>query len=163
MRPSLITVSTLGAEAERGGGGGDAPISCNLSRHAFSPSTLSRLHRPTRRAALFCLEFGHLDAHIHQFVMAEKRKLPARAGREPAAKRRVSEAATPSQKKKAPTPRVPSPPTPPPPEPVEAPLPISIKDGEPVPVLRERQSATLSDKEYQSYAERFDPMICPDL
>ncbi|OOQ88404.1 hypothetical protein PEBR_13794 [Penicillium brasilianum] len=82
--------------------------------------------------------------------MAEKRKLPARAGREPAAKRRVSEAAT--QKKKAPTPRVPSPP-PPPPEPVEAPLPITIKDGEPIPVLRERQSATLSDKEYQSYAE----------
>lgn len=88
--------------------------------------------------------------------MAEKRKLPARAGREPAAKRRVSEAATPSQKKKAPTPRVPSPP-PPPPEPVETPLPITIKDGEPIPVLRERQPATLSDKEYQSYAERFDP------
>lgn len=94
--------------------------------------------------------------------MAEKRKLPARAGREPAAKRRVSEAATPSQKKKASTPRVPSPP-PPAPEPVEAPLPISIKDGEPVPVLRERQTAALSDKEYQSYAERFDPTICPDL
>ncbi|EPS30666.1 hypothetical protein PDE_05618 [Penicillium oxalicum 114-2] len=86
--------------------------------------------------------------------MAEKRKL--RAGREPAAKRRVSEAVTPSQKKKASTPRVPSPPPPPPPpEPVE-PLPISIKDGEPVPVLRERQPSDLSDKEYQSYAERFD-------
>ncbi|KAI2792293.1 hypothetical protein POX_b02330 [Penicillium oxalicum] len=84
--------------------------------------------------------------------MAEKRKL--RAGREPAAKRRVSEAVTPSQKKKASTPRVPSPPPPPPPppEPVE-PLPISIKDGEPVPVLRERQPSDLSDKEYQSYAE----------
>lgn len=92
--------------------------------------------------------------------MAEKRKLPARAGREPAAKRRVSEAATPSHKKKAATPRVPSPaPAPPPPEPIEAPLPISIKDGEPVPVLRERQTATLSDKEYQSYAERFEPTI----
>ncbi|KAJ5675606.1 hypothetical protein N7462_008503 [Penicillium macrosclerotiorum] len=85
--------------------------------------------------------------------MAEKRKLPPRGGREPAAKRRVSEAATPqSQKKKAPTPRVPSPP-PPPPEPVEAPLPISIKDGEPVPVTRERQPGDLSDKEYQSFAE----------
>lgn len=86
--------------------------------------------------------------------MAEKRKL--RAGREPAAKRRVSETATPSQKKKASTPRVPSPP-PPPPEPIETSLPISIRDGEPVPVLRERQPTTLSDKEYQSYAERFDP------
>ncbi|KAJ5681789.1 uncharacterized protein N7477_001729 [Penicillium maclennaniae] len=78
--------------------------------------------------------------------MAEKRKLPPRAGREPAAKRRVSEAAP---KKKAPTPRVPSPP----PEPVEAPLPSKLRDGEPLPVRRARQPDSLSDMEYQSIAE----------
>jgi len=87
--------------------------------------------------------------------MAEKRKLPPRAGREPAAKRRVSEAATPQSKKKAPTPRVPSPP----PEPVETPLPTKLKDGEPLPVRRVRQPETLSDTEYQSIAERFDHRI----
>ncbi|KAJ5973355.1 hypothetical protein N7481_010565 [Penicillium waksmanii] len=87
--------------------------------------------------------------------MAEKRKLPPRGGREPAAKRRVSEAvtATPqSQKKRAPTPRAPSPP-PPPPEPVEPPLPTKVKDAEVLPVTRVRQPDTLSDKEYQSIAE----------
>ncbi|KAJ5128729.1 hypothetical protein N7476_007349 [Penicillium atrosanguineum] len=78
--------------------------------------------------------------------MAEKRKLPPRAGREPAAKRRVSEAAP---KKKAPTPRVPSPP----PEPVEAPLPSKLKDGEPLPIRRVRQPDSLSETEYQSIAE----------
>ncbi|KAJ6104465.1 hypothetical protein N7523_010785 [Penicillium sp. IBT 18751x] len=78
--------------------------------------------------------------------MAEKRKLPPRAGREPAAKRRVSEAAP---KKKAPTPRVPSPP----PDPVEAPLPSKLRDGEPLPVRRARQPDSLSDTEYQSIAE----------
>ena len=86
--------------------------------------------------------------------MAEKRKLPPRAGREPAAKRRVSEAATPAPKKKPATPRVPTPP----PEPVEAPLPAKMKDGDPVPIVRVRQPSTLSDKEYQSIAERFDPL-----
>lgn len=86
--------------------------------------------------------------------MAEKRKLPPRAGREPAAKRRVSEAATPqSSKKKAPTPRAP---TPAPPEPVEAPLPTKLKDGEGLPVTRVRQPSNLSDKDYQSIAERFE-------
>lgn len=86
--------------------------------------------------------------------MAEKRKLPPRAGREPAAKRRVSEAATPqSSKKKAPTPRAP---TPPPPEPVEAPLPAKVRDGEGVPITSAPQPANLSDQEYQSIAERFD-------
>ncbi|KAJ6106907.1 hypothetical protein N7512_010424 [Penicillium capsulatum] len=84
--------------------------------------------------------------------MAEKRKLPPRAGREPAAKRRVSEAATPAQKKKAATPRAPTPPL----EPIEAPLPSKMRDGEPLPVVRVRQPDTLSDKEYQSFAERFD-------
>ncbi|KAJ5222518.1 uncharacterized protein N7469_008758 [Penicillium citrinum] len=81
---------------------------------------------------------------------------PPRAGREPAAKRRVSEAvtATPqSQKKKkkekAPTPRAPTPP----PEPVEAPLPSKLKDGDGIPVTRVHQSATLSENEYQSIAE----------
>jgi hypothetical protein len=86
--------------------------------------------------------------------MAEKRKLPPRAGREPAAKRRVSEAVTPqSSKKKIPTPRVP---TPPPPEPVEAPLPAKVRDGEPLPITGVPQPANLSDQEYQSIAERFD-------
>ena len=89
--------------------------------------------------------------------MAEKRKLPPRAGREPAAKKRVSEAATPqSHKKKAATPRAPSPP----PEPVEAPLPNKVKEGEGIPVVRVRQPANLSDKEYQSVAERFDNLAC---
>lgn len=92
--------------------------------------------------------------------MGEKRKQPPRAGREPAAKRRVSEAvtATPqSQKKKAPPPpREPTPPPEPvePVEPVEAPLPSKIKDGEVIPVTRVRQPVTLSDDEYQSIAER---------
>ncbi|KAJ5090688.1 hypothetical protein N7532_009372 [Penicillium argentinense] len=89
--------------------------------------------------------------------MAEKRKLPPRAGRESAAKRRVSEAATAtprsgtpkSQKKKTPTPRVPSQP----PEPVETPLPTKLKDNEALPVTRAHQPSTLSDKEYQSIAD----------
>lgn len=88
--------------------------------------------------------------------MAEKRKLPPRAGREPASKRRVSEAATPqSSKKKIPTPRVPTPP-PPPPEPVQAPLPVKVRDGDPLPITSVPQSANLSDQDYQSIAERFD-------
>lgn len=85
--------------------------------------------------------------------MAEKRKQPPRAGREPAAKRRVSEAVAPqSSKKKVPTPRVPSQP----PEPVEAPLPSKLKDGEPLPVRRVPQPESLSDSDYQTIAERFD-------
>ncbi|KAJ5096070.1 hypothetical protein NUU61_005426 [Penicillium alfredii] len=88
--------------------------------------------------------------------MAEKRKLPPRAGREPAAKKRVSEASTPQpQKKKAPTPRAPSPPPPP----VDAPLPAKIRDGEGLPIIRARQPTVLSDQEYQSIAERFDHHI----
>lgn len=86
--------------------------------------------------------------------MAEKRKLPPRAGREPAAKRRVSEAATPqSSKKKVPTPRAP---TPPPPPGSETPLPVKVRDGEPLPITSVPQPANLSDQEYQSVAERFD-------
>ncbi|KAJ5778210.1 hypothetical protein N7520_001456 [Penicillium odoratum] len=82
--------------------------------------------------------------------MAEKRKLPARAGREPANKKRVSEAAAAqSHKKKAATPRAPSLPV----EPVEPPLPSKIKEGEPLPIRRVRQLTNLSDKEYQSIAE----------
>ncbi|KAJ5949181.1 hypothetical protein N7454_000765 [Penicillium verhagenii] len=72
--------------------------------------------------------------------MAEKRKLPARAG--PAASQSHS-------KKKAATPRAPSPP----PEPVEPPLPSKLKDGEPIPIRRARQPTNLSDKDYQSIAE----------
>ena len=82
--------------------------------------------------------------------MAEKRKLPARERREPAAKRRVSEATPQSHKKKAPTPRAPSP------EVVDAPLPTKIKDVDSLPIVRTRQPTSLSDKEYQSIAERFD-------
>ncbi|KAJ5935208.1 hypothetical protein N7466_004755 [Penicillium verhagenii] len=83
--------------------------------------------------------------------MAEKRKLPARAGREPANKKRVSEAAASQShsKKKAATPRAPSPP----PEPVEPLLPSKLKEGEPIPTRRARQPTNLSDKEYQSIAE----------
>ncbi|KAJ5747896.1 uncharacterized protein N7511_009592 [Penicillium nucicola] len=80
--------------------------------------------------------------------MAEKRRLPPRDRRESAAKRRVSEAAPQSTKKKAPTPRAPSPL-----EFVDAPLPTNLKDVEGLPVLRARQPLTLSDKEYQSIAE----------
>jgi len=90
--------------------------------------------------------------------MAEKRKLPARERREPAAKRRASEATPqqtpqtqPSSKKKALTP-------PPPPEPavVATPLPIKIKDGEGLPTVpTPQQVASLSDKDYQSIAERY--------
>ncbi|KAJ5142895.1 uncharacterized protein N7515_001682 [Penicillium bovifimosum] len=79
--------------------------------------------------------------------MAEKRKLPARERREPAAKRRVSEATPQSHRKKAPTPRAPSP------ELVDAPLPTKIKDGDPLPIVRTRQPISLSDREYQSIAE----------
>lgn len=81
--------------------------------------------------------------------MAEKRKLPARERREPAAKRRVSEATPQSHKKKAPT-RAPTP------EPVDSPLPTKLKDGDGLPIVRVRQPVSLSDKEYQSIAERYD-------
>lgn len=86
--------------------------------------------------------------------MAEKRKQPPRAGREPAAKKRVSEAATSANKKKekAPTPKPPTPP----PEPVEAPLPTIIREGDPLPVRKVRQPIDLSDEDYQSIAERFE-------
>lgn len=101
--------------------------------------------------------------------MAEKRKLPARERREPAAKRRASEVApqTPSQpqsssRKKASTPGGASaaPSTPPvlPPEPVASasPLPTKIKDGEGLPTTASAQQVgLLSDKEYQSIAERY--------
>lgn len=79
--------------------------------------------------------------------MAEKRKLPPRERREPA-KRRVSEATPQSHRKKAPTPRAPSP--------VDAPLPTKIKDADVLPIVRTRQPDNLSDKEYQSIAERLD-------
>lgn len=88
--------------------------------------------------------------------MAEKRKLPARERREPAAKRRVSEATPQSHKKKAPTPRAPSP------EVVDAPLPTKIKDVDSLPIVRTRQPISLSDKEYQSIAERFD-IVTPTI
>lgn len=92
--------------------------------------------------------------------MAEKRRLSARERREPAAKRRASEAVPASQqssKKKASTPAAaPSPAPAPEPEPeiVEKPLPTKIKDGEGLPTVSLPQSETLSDKEYQSIAER---------
>ncbi|KAL2823648.1 hypothetical protein BDW59DRAFT_148430 [Aspergillus cavernicola] len=96
--------------------------------------------------------------------MAEKRRLSARERREPAAKRRVSEAAprasSPAQsqqaKRKASTPAVAASPAPtpnPPPETVEPPLPTKIKDADAIPILPSAQPACLSPKEYQSIAE----------
>ncbi|GES62485.1 alpha/beta hydrolase family protein [Aspergillus terreus] len=91
--------------------------------------------------------------------MAEKRRLSARDRREPAAKRRVSEATPQPQpqatsKKKASTPAaVPSPPPPPTPEVVEKPLPTKLKDGEGLPITDSPQPQNLSPKEYQSIAE----------
>lgn len=95
--------------------------------------------------------------------MAEKRKLPARERREPAAKRRASEAAPQqapqtqsSSKKKAATP------PPPPPEPavVAPPLPTKIKDGDALPTVpTPQQVASLSDKDYQSIAERYSLVV----
>ena len=88
--------------------------------------------------------------------MAEKRKQPPRAGREPAKRRATEAAATPTshrkkEKEKAPTPKAPSPPT----EPIEAPLPVAIKEGDPLPVRKSRQPTNLPDEDYQSIAERF--------
>ena len=111
------------------------------------PDDIISIHR------LLSLMVSSLNDLISSSKMAEKRKLPPRAGREHAAKKRVSEA-TPnsSQKKKAATPRAPSPP----PEPVQEFLPIKVQADEGLPVVRVRQPANLSDKEYQSIAERFD-------
>lgn len=97
---------------------------------------------------------GYRD-YLIESTMAEKRKLPARDRRESAAKRRVSEATPQSHKKKAPTPRAPTP------EPVDAPLPTKVKDGDPLPIVRMRQSLSLSDNEYQSIAERFAIAAAP--
>lgn len=105
--------------------------------------------------------------------MAEKRKLPARERREPAAKRRISEGApqTPSQpqsssRKKASTPgnasnAASTPSVLPPEPPVDVtPLPTKIKDGEGLPTVATPQQAfTLSDKEYQSIAERYSDFL----
>lgn len=93
--------------------------------------------------------------------MAEKRRLPPRERREPA-KKRLSEATPaptpPAQKKKA-TPKV----RPPPPE-LEKPLPTKIKDSDSLPIIRTRQPTTLSDKEYQSLADRFVSLLsCPSV
>ncbi|KAL4765968.1 uncharacterized protein BDW70DRAFT_155619 [Aspergillus foveolatus] len=97
--------------------------------------------------------------------MAEKRRLSARERREPAAKRRVSEATTrassPAQsqhatRRKASTPATASSPAPTPnpaSETVVPPISTKIKDGEPLPVLPSPQPADLSLKEYQSIAE----------
>ncbi|KAL4979697.1 hypothetical protein BDW66DRAFT_148040 [Aspergillus desertorum] len=97
--------------------------------------------------------------------MAEKRRLSTRERREPAAKRRVSEATTrassPAQsqhpiRRKASTPATATSraPTPNPVlEPVIPPIPTKIKDGEPLPTLPSPQPADLSLKEYQSIAE----------
>ncbi|KAL5044040.1 hypothetical protein BDW71DRAFT_186624 [Aspergillus fruticulosus] len=97
--------------------------------------------------------------------MAEKRRLSARERREPAAKRRVSEATTrassPAQsqhatRRKASTPATASSPAPTPnpaSETVVPPIPTKIKDGEPLPILPSPQPADLSLKEYQSIAE----------
>jgi hypothetical protein len=100
--------------------------------------------------------------------MAEKRRLSTRERREPAAKRRASEAPQlqsqsqqPPTKKKASIAAVPPTPTPPPPpvEVVETPLPTKIKDGDALPTVPSAQSETLSPKEYQSIAERYDRVL----
>ncbi|QGA19394.1 hypothetical protein EYB26_007083 [Talaromyces marneffei] len=96
--------------------------------------------------------------------MAEKRKLPARERREPAAKRRVSEAVSESSsRRKKSTPALiqastpvaePEPERQATPEPIEEPLPTKIKDVDPLPTrVKAQPSLTLSDKEYQSFAE----------
>ncbi|KAL4869417.1 hypothetical protein BDV12DRAFT_167732 [Aspergillus spectabilis] len=86
--------------------------------------------------------------------MAEKRRLSARERREPAAKRRVSEATTrasspaqppQSSQRKASTPN--------PPEAAQPPLPTKIKDADALPTLPSAQPANLSPREYQSIAE----------
>ena len=82
--------------------------------------------------------------------MAEKRKFPTRERREHAAKRRASEAAPQSQKT---TPAIPRSPTL---EPVDDPLPTKIRDGEALPTVLKPQLTTLSAREYQSVAERYD-------
>ena len=97
--------------------------------------------------------------------MAEKRRLSARDRREPAAKRRVSEANTPqpqsqpqqsSSKKKASTPvAAPTPPPPPPLEPADPPLPTKIRDGEGLPTVTAPQPDSLPSTDYQSIAERY--------
>ncbi|PYI06537.1 hypothetical protein BO78DRAFT_342988 [Aspergillus sclerotiicarbonarius CBS 121057] len=92
--------------------------------------------------------------------MAEKRRLSARERREPAAKRRASEAVSRpspqpqhSSRKKASTPVVAPSPPPPPPEPTEPPLPTKIKDVDGLPTTAAPQSTSLTAKEYQSFAE----------
>lgn len=98
--------------------------------------------------------------------MAEKRKLPARERREPAAKRRVSEAISESSsRRKKSTPALtqastpvaePTPERQATPEPIEEPLPTKVKDADPLPMrIKAQPSLTLSDKEYQSFAERY--------
>lgn len=106
--------------------------------------------------------------------MAEKRKLPARERREPAAKRRVSEAISESSsRRKKSTPALtqastpvaePTPERQATPEPVEEPLPTKVKDADPLPTrIRAQPSLTLSDKEYQSFAERYFFSTCFNL
>ncbi|RAO67027.1 uncharacterized protein BHQ10_003039 [Talaromyces amestolkiae] len=96
--------------------------------------------------------------------MAEKRKLPARERREPAAKRRVSEAISESSsRRKKSTPALtqastpvakPTPERQATPEPIEEPLPTKVKEADPLPTrIKAQPSLTLSDKEYQSFAE----------
>lgn len=84
--------------------------------------------------------------------MAEKRRLPPRERRESAAKKRISEVSTPvpqTHKKKT----IPKAAPPPLPE-LDKPLPTKIKDGEGLPIVRALQPTSLSDKEYQSIADR---------
>src|SRR5277367_6139523 len=92
--------------------------------------------------------------------MVEKRKLPARERRESAAKRQATSPPPPPKRHYTKRVHAPAPPTPPapaseptPPVAIEDALPKKIKDGQPLPILREAQAATLSDKEYQSVAE----------
>lgn len=130
-------------------------------RHEFSPFNLTSIGFPSaqRLPSALCMRAEPLLNNIRsQLLMAEKRKQPPRAGREPAAKKRASEAAaTPTsnkKKEKAPTPKAPTPL----PEPVEAPLPAIVKEGDPLPIRKARQPINLSDEDYQSIAERYDAL-----
>lgn len=129
--------------------------------HPFVATFPSRCLRFPR--VIYLVVFLGLNIRIPK--MAEKRRLSARDRREPAAKRRVSEANTPqpqsqpqqhASKKKASTPVVAAtPPPPPPPEPVDPPLPTKIRDGEGLPMVAAPQPDDLPSTDYQSIAERY--------
>jgi hypothetical protein len=137
---------------------------CDTYAQRFPTLNHARLHPHQRQNSIYSVNtarfgdnsFGQTNA------MAEKRKLPARERREPAAKRRVSEAtpqAHSSRRRKTSTPAIAQSPAAEPareptPEPVEEPLPTKIKDGEALPTRAKAQPSQRSNKDFQSIAER---------